>query len=120
MPAKRGDIVLVQFWDHVEDGDEPMLCNVAGRLKYKGVVRQAAGKRRRFLVIESWWLQEEGDTNEENAKVFTILASTVERVSVLHEESTEEPPRRCKGRCGKPPASCQPSSEASRSESTES
>jgi len=100
--AARGDIVLVTFYDHVEDGDEPMLCHVAGRLKYKGAVREVGAKRRRFLVVESWWTPDE-EVNEGNAKVFTILVSTVERVEVLRSARTGGPPRHCKGPCSTPP-----------------
>ena len=78
MTPRRGDIVLVEFLDHVEDGDEPMRCFVAGRLRYKGKVQSLGGRPRRYMVIESWWLSDDADegTQADNAKTFTSVCST--------------------------------------------
>ena len=82
---KPGDIVKVTFLDHVEDGDTPLRCIVVGRLKYRGKV--LSGKR--FIVVESWFFDKEISvaTSEANAKVFTILTSTVLSLTKLVEAS---------------------------------
>jgi len=79
--CRNGDIVHVSFLDHVEDGDKPLGCHVVGRLRSKGKV--IGGKR--FLVVESWYFDDDVDaaTAATNAKVFTILLSTVQSIETL-------------------------------------
>lgn len=104
MNPKKGDVVLVEFLDHTEDGDEPMLCFVAGRLRSKGKVSRLGGTPRRYMVIEAWWVGGDAsqETKDANARVFTILTSTIVRVLSLRIERTEQKQRRCKDQSGKP------------------
>lgn len=82
--VKKGDIVKVTFLDHVEDGLEPLRCQVVGRLVSKGGIFN----KRRYMVLESWFLDEVSrETQEANRKTWTILISTVESVVRLEEVS---------------------------------
>lgn len=66
--AKKGDEVKVLFEDHVEDGDEPVVCVVRGKLVRKGP---------KFITVEAWTVEGDDEVNDNNRKTFTILCSTI-------------------------------------------
>jgi hypothetical protein len=77
--AKRGDEVKVVFEDHVEDGDEPMVCVVRGALVRKGP---------KYITVEAWTVLGDREVNESNRKTFTILCSTILGYGVASYEWT--------------------------------
>lgn len=78
--AKPGDIVHVQFFDHVEDGSEPFVCNVYGRVAISTPL---------YYCIDSWTVDPIPQaTCDSNTKRFTILKSTLVKV-VIYESYTK-------------------------------
>ena len=70
---RKGDIVEVRFFDHVEDG-EPIEFVVYGRV----------GKlTRKFVTIQCWAYPDTLD-DDHNVKAFSIVRSCITGVRVLH------------------------------------
>lgn len=82
---KPGTLILLEFLDHVEDGDEPMTCLVVGRLIAKARVKEVEGRRRRYVWLESWFFPTGTDHGvvEQNRKTFCILYSAITRFAEL-------------------------------------
>ena len=70
---KPGDIVRVEFYDHCEDGDEPIKITAYGVLE---------SQAQTHIVINSWV---GCDDNPHNNKRFCIITSCISRMTKLHE-----------------------------------
>lgn len=70
MRLRRGQEVRVAFWDHCEDGGEPIHCSVPGRVYSAG---------RKYVVLVGWEEHEviPDDTDDQNFKFWVILRSTI-------------------------------------------
>ena len=69
-----GQIVRIGFLDHVEDADEPIVCEVFGR-----IVKQT----KTHIVICCWDLRDVGpSTRKNNWKIFSIVRSAIRELSV--------------------------------------
>lgn len=69
-----GSIVRIGFLDHVEDADEPILCEVFGR-----IVKQTKD----HIVICCWDLPDSKQTvRKNNWKIFSILRGAIRELSV--------------------------------------
>ena len=72
---KVGDIVEVEFLDHVEDGAEPISFKVWGMLVVKG---------KKHFEILSWAYSDQKEVeNPDNEKRWTIVRSAVTKVVIL-------------------------------------
>ena len=70
---KTGDIVLVEFYDHCEDGTEPIKVTVYGVLEQRTETH---------IVINSWVGCDETPINN---KRFCIITSCILRMEKLYE-----------------------------------
>lgn len=76
MKLRKGQIIEVVFWDHVEDGNDPFEFMVWGRLMKV---------TRTYLVVESWAYADAKrrvDDDDSNIKRFTILRRVVKGVRI--------------------------------------
>ena len=70
-----GDVVEILFLDHVEDEHEPFPFFVYGRI---------AKITARAITVEAWAnVDRPSPPGDPNAKSFTIIKSTIERISKL-------------------------------------
>lgn len=74
-PIQSGDIVAVDFLDHMEDGDEPLQFTVYGKVVESTDV---------FLRIVSWeYTLDSKDKNPCNEKLWVIVRSAITRTRKL-------------------------------------
>ena len=73
MTPRPGDEVRVDFRDHVENGDEPALFSVWGR-----VVRTHDD----YLVLDSWAYRDPKHERDDNVQTYTIVRSAIEEVHI--------------------------------------
>ena len=75
MKPNLGDIVEIEFLDHVEDGDDPYAFKVWGRVDKIG---------RKHYEILSWAHSNRFERSiPENEKRFTIVRSTITKLEIL-------------------------------------
>lgn len=74
MTAKTGDLVQCDFLDHVEDGEEPLVFTVWGRV-------ESINKQR--IVIISCAYQDGVKRGDRNEKRWVIIRSTVTQLLKL-------------------------------------
>jgi hypothetical protein len=72
---KVGDIVEVEFLDHVEDGDEPFLFIVWGKV--------AVNKRKHYEILCWAHAEKSVEAWPHNEKRFTIVKGAITRISKL-------------------------------------
>lgn len=63
---KLNDRVEILFWDHVENGDEPMKCTVIGEIKKI---------KKGYYVVYGW--KSRKDLTPPNSHYWTIVRSTI-------------------------------------------
>ena len=69
MRFRKGQVVEVEFLDHVEDSSTPLLFTLYGRI---------VKVDRKYLVVESWsYTDRDGDDGDTNVKTWTIVRSTI-------------------------------------------
>jgi hypothetical protein len=76
--VKIGDIVVLTFLDHVEDGEGPILFCVAGRV---------SEVTRKHIAVCSWWYADQPHTVDENVKRFDIVRGAMKRIDVATLQS---------------------------------
>ena len=76
MKLRVGQLVAVEFMDHVEDGSEPMACTVYGRV---------AKVHKDFVTVDCWCYTNIETEYDSNVKRYTILRSTVVTMKELKE-----------------------------------
>ena len=79
-PIRRGHIVAVEFYDHVQNAKRPLRCTVYG---------QVSGTHRNCLVVDSWITHGGEKVAAANVERFTIVRSAILRVRRLVEERTK-------------------------------
>lgn len=80
MRLKKGDLVEIEFLDHVEDGAEPLRFRVYGRVAVNG--------RRHFEVLSWAYADRDEGGGDPNEKRFTIVKSAINHVRKLTYEQT--------------------------------
>lgn len=76
---KPGDVVEVDFLDHVEDGEDALRFLVYGVIEK--ITRQA-------LIIHCWTYKDRGERDhaeEGNIKSFTIVKSAIQDLNILRK-----------------------------------
>jgi hypothetical protein len=68
MRLRVGKVMAVRFWDHVEDGSEPIEFTVYGRV---------AKVTDQYICVDSWEYVDRDKGYDSNVKRFTILRSCV-------------------------------------------
>lgn len=86
MPRKlsRGDVVKIEFRDHVHGGSRPMSFVVYGRV---GSISDS------YVVVDCWHYKRRrraGVYSVENETRFTIVRSAITKIARLVEESCRE------------------------------
>jgi hypothetical protein len=71
---RRGQIVAVEFLDHIEGGTEPMRFVVYGELAAVG---------RKALSIDSWAYRDKALPHDRNERRFVIVRAAVQRITIL-------------------------------------
>ena len=79
MTPKIGDIVQIEFLDHVEDGSELILFHVVGKL---------AKKTRKQYVVDSWYYADSKTPYDDNVKRFTIGRGLIQKLVILTERNS--------------------------------
>lgn len=74
MKLRTGQIVAIEFSDHVEAGSTPLRFIVYGRL---------SSVTRRALVIDSWRYSDSQYRHDKNEVRFTIVRSAIHSVTQL-------------------------------------
>lgn len=74
---RQWDIVSVLFADHAEDTDEPIRCQVFGRIRAINEDHYIP-----HLLIDSW-IDVAGDVDSENVKRWVILLTAIEQIDIL-------------------------------------
>lgn len=99
---RKGQVVAVEFEDHVEDGSQPELFVVYG---------EVSEVSRKFVCIDSWAYKDQKLDYDINEKRFTIVRSAISRIVWLEAGQTWMPPQR-KSRSRKPVSSEPPKEES--------
>ena len=80
MAIRKGDLVQVDFDDHVEDDDKPCRCIVWGRVHKVD---------RKYYVVDSWALVDCSEAEEQhNNKRFVILKPVIHSIKKLRVQKS--------------------------------
>ena len=74
MQLRTGQIVAVEFVDHVEDGSQAMAFVVYGRV---------ARVTRAAICIDSWCYANRKTKHDQNCKRYTLVRAAIKRVQQL-------------------------------------
>jgi len=75
MQIRKGDIVEVEFLDHIQAGAHPMGCTVYGRVY---------STNKKAITVDSWILRKASKVvSEQNVERFCIVRSAIEKVYKL-------------------------------------
>lgn len=75
---RRGQLVAVEFCDHVDNASYPLAFVVFGRL---------AGITARAISVDSWCYADKRQKYDGNVNRHTIVRAAITKVSILREES---------------------------------
>jgi hypothetical protein len=73
----EGKLVAIKFWDHVLNSDEPLLCELYGRVAFD---------LQHAITIDCWIDASDGDEKrslENNTECFTLVRSAIVEISEL-------------------------------------